>query len=139
MAMSKRDILAWADSLPDDENVEEKAEEISSEPEEKPSEESEPSQSTIEASVTEDVEVNAPPVEEINKVIVTADQMVEESLDMRFATFESRIKEQENALKIALAEINTLKGHFSTIEKAIDATAEASPTGANFADLINML
>lgn len=97
-----------------------------------------PEVETIETSNLEDVEVEAPELEE-DVTVITSDDMVEESIDMRLATFYTVQKDLENTVKVLLAEVATLKDHFSTIESAIDEAKNVSPEVHTIDSLVNML
>jgi hypothetical protein len=98
-----------------------------------------PSETTIEPSSVENTEVDAPPVDDSDITVITSDDMLEQTIDMRLASFYEKQQELENTVKILLQEVNTLKGHFETIETAIDTAAETSPTVESIENLINQL
>lgn len=135
----KEQLLALAQSIPDEESageveaVEETTDATTT------GEDTTPEETTIEPSTVENTEVEAPPVDDSDVTVITSDDMLEQSIDMRLASFYEKQQELENTVKILLQEVNTLKGHFETIETAIDTAAETSPTVESIENLINQL
>lgn len=97
-----------------------------------------PTEKKIEASTVEDTVVDAPEEPKDVTIINSAD-MVDSAVEMRLAAFYTTQKELEDTVKILLAEVNQLKEHFKTIEKAIDIAADTSPTVESIETLINRL
>lgn len=143
----KKQLMEFINGLPDDEEPEsevveqtdtETAEEVSEESAPEPDYESEPSETTIEPSVVEETEVIAAEIPD-DVTVLNSNDLISESLDMRFSTFYAKQQELETALKVMADDIKTLKQHFTVIEKAIDTAAETSPTVESLASLINQL
>lgn len=99
----------------------------------------EPTQKTITPSVEENVEVVAPEVDDTDITVITSDDMLEQSIDMRLASFYEKQVELENAVKILMQEVAVLKEHFSLVEDAIDKAAKTSPTVETLASLVNQI
>lgn len=136
----KEQLLKMINDLPDEETTEAEISETgegATEPD--TSAESEPTETEIEPDVVEETEVIAPPVNDSDVTVVTSDDMLQQSIDMRLASFYQKQEELENTVKILLDEVNNLKKHFEVIETAIDTAAETSPTVESIENLINQL
>lgn len=92
----------------------------------------------LEEEKTEEAEIEAPPVDE-DITILTSNDAIVESLDLRLSSFWKKQEELEAAVKILTSEVKALQSHFSEIETSIDAVSNVNPTGEKLADLINMI
>lgn len=97
-----------------------------------------PTTREIEVDETEEVEVQAPDIPD-DITVVTANDAIAESFDMRFATFQQRIDELETSVKILLAEVADIKGNVKKVQTGIDVAAKTSPAVADIADLVNRI
>lgn len=104
----------------------------------KPLDQTPPTEKKIDVATEENVTVDAPPEEKDVTVVNSAD-MVNSAVEMRLASFYTKQQELEDTVKILLAEVNTLKESFGTIEKAIDVASDTSATVATIDTLVNML
>jgi hypothetical protein len=94
--------------------------------------------SEIEPLVEEETEIIAPEIEK-DVTIITSEGMVQESTEMRLASFYTKLTQLESDIKEIVATVMILQKNFSDIEKAIDTASETSPTVENMSDLINQI
>lgn len=94
---------------------------------------------TTEVAPEPSAEVNAPPVEQRDITIVNANDMVENSIDMRLASFKTKQDELENAVAILTSQVSALTEQINTIDKAVDIVANNTPVGESLDTIINRL
>jgi hypothetical protein len=86
----------------------------------------------------EQAQVTAPLVPD-DVTVVTSDDMMAETLEMRLSTFWHKQEELEQTVQMLLSELNLLKGHFSTINSAIEFNGRPNKDEASFEQLINRI
>lgn len=138
----KSEMLALLSNLPDDEEEKETTEEVTEkevEPEtqeeqlEKPKDESETASGEPEKSDSEN-EIVAP-----DKVVVTSEDMVENTVEMQLATVKHDFEELKTACALLRAEVEEIKGCFVNLESTVDIVETPPLQSKSYEEIINNL